>query len=250
MTLPPDPTELWQSLEQTDPAYCKEFQRPGGFRGTAIDPMWRAKRLTEVLGPCGIGWGYEVIDDGIIGDKQPLHWCRIRFWFKWHDQLGEFQGYGCTPVMMKRRDGYIVDDEAPKKSLTDAVFSCASRVGMSADVWLQTHQEDKYRPQEPQQAPRRNGAPRVNTAPPPDPNVAQGAGGSQQQCPRCGDQGRTQRFWDPSSRAPDLECAGDCVEEWKGKERPLRWWSLTKGEKANAPAPAPARTEVDDDIPF
>lgn len=251
MTKTPDPIELWQSLEATDPAYCKEFQRPGGFKGTAIDPMWRAKRLTEVLGPCGIGWGYEVLADGIAGEKSPIHWCRVRFWYRWGDQTGNFEGYGCTPVLMKRRDGYIPDEEFAKKSLTDAVMSCAARIGMSADVWLGTHAENRYADSSAQTAPGRNGAPTVNTAAPPDPTIRHGAGGDEQECPRCHDQGRTMRFWEQGSAAPDLECAGSCTEEWKGKVRPLRWWSSPRYSKTS-PTPAPSRAAqgVDEDIPF
>ena len=33
----------------------------GRLKGkTEINPMWRIKALTEVFGPCGIGWKYEI----------------------------------------------------------------------------------------------------------------------------------------------------------------------------------------------
>ena len=28
----------------------------GRFSGTDINPMWRIKMLTEMFGPCGVGW--------------------------------------------------------------------------------------------------------------------------------------------------------------------------------------------------
>ena len=34
-----------------------QFTRAGGFKGTAIKPMWANKQMTEFFGPCGIGWG-------------------------------------------------------------------------------------------------------------------------------------------------------------------------------------------------
>jgi hypothetical protein len=258
MTKTPDPTELWQSLEAVDPAYCKEFAKPGGFKGTAIDPMWRTKRLTEVLGPCGIGWGYEVVAEGIEGEKSPVHWCRIRFWYKWDDRPGEFQAYGCTPVLMKRRDGMMVDEDFAKKSLTDAVMSAAMKIGTSSSIVLGTHEENRWADEGVQQAPRRNGAPTVNTAAPPQEGMAHGAGGDEQTCPKCGDQGRTMRFWEPGSRSPDLECATGCTEEYKGRTNPLKWWSVSKGSKKPTPqkaafdaqAPQGHDTSQDEDIPF
>lgn len=45
-------------------AVPKEAQKPitaGRIKGfTDINPMWRIKQLTELFGPCGIGWYYEV----------------------------------------------------------------------------------------------------------------------------------------------------------------------------------------------
>lgn len=253
-----DSLSLWESIEKTDPEATKDFQRTGGFKGTAIDPMYRMKRLTEQLGPCGHGWGFTVEDDNIVGTKEPVHVVRIRFWYEWGGQRGEFDSYGCTPVLMKRRDGMIPDEEFAKKSLTDAICTAMARLGMCADVYTGKFDGDKYgsAPQ-PQQAPRRNGAPTVNTAAPPQEGMAHGAGGSEQTCPKCGDQGRTMRFWEQGSRAPDLECATGCTEEYKGKARPLRWWSIQKGKKPtpqqaafDAQAPRGHGTSQDEDIPF
>ena len=41
---------------------CKSFNN-GKFSGTDINPMWRIKKLTELFGPAGIGWYYEVISE-------------------------------------------------------------------------------------------------------------------------------------------------------------------------------------------
>ena len=48
---------IWEALGKTDPAHTKQFTRAGGFKGTAIKPMWANKQMTEFFGPCGIGWG-------------------------------------------------------------------------------------------------------------------------------------------------------------------------------------------------
>ena len=46
----------------------------GRLKGkTDINPMWRIKRLTEMFGPCGVGWKYEIVrfwsEDGAAGEK-------------------------------------------------------------------------------------------------------------------------------------------------------------------------------------
>lgn len=44
----------------------EEARKPisgGRLKGfTDINPMWRIKRLTEMFGPCGIGWWYTITD--------------------------------------------------------------------------------------------------------------------------------------------------------------------------------------------
>src|SRR5690554_3063950 len=38
--------------------------RISGF--TDINPMWRIKTLTEIFGPCGFGWYYEVTNKQVV----------------------------------------------------------------------------------------------------------------------------------------------------------------------------------------
>lgn len=44
----------------------KSFTRAGGFSGTDINSMWRIKMLTELFGPCGIGWWTEEVEKSIV----------------------------------------------------------------------------------------------------------------------------------------------------------------------------------------
>ena len=44
------------------PETAKKPIQAGRLRGkTDINPLWRLKLLTEVFGPCGIGWMYEIV---------------------------------------------------------------------------------------------------------------------------------------------------------------------------------------------
>ena len=40
----------WRKLSPTDPKQTKPFQRPGGFKGTAIKPIWNIMRRNNVIG--------------------------------------------------------------------------------------------------------------------------------------------------------------------------------------------------------
>ena len=40
----------WDALRKTDPKHTKPFQRAGGFRGTAIKPIYMTQMMTEYFG--------------------------------------------------------------------------------------------------------------------------------------------------------------------------------------------------------
>ena len=41
---------LWSRVEKTDPAFTKEFNKGGGFRGTSINATWKRNwgRMMEI----------------------------------------------------------------------------------------------------------------------------------------------------------------------------------------------------------
>ena len=53
--------EYYEQLRVVPKEAQKSFSN-GRFSGTDINPMWRIKRMTEIFGPCGIGWYYEVVN--------------------------------------------------------------------------------------------------------------------------------------------------------------------------------------------
>ena len=54
-------------------AVPEEAQKPikgGRLSGmTDISPMWRIKKLTELFGPCGIGWWYTITHKRILAGE-------------------------------------------------------------------------------------------------------------------------------------------------------------------------------------
>lgn len=56
-------TSIWDKVESTDPAATKGYKGPGGFSGTAVNPTYLNRKATELFGPCGIGWGTEIVNE-------------------------------------------------------------------------------------------------------------------------------------------------------------------------------------------
>jgi hypothetical protein len=134
--------KLWQSVEKTDPKYTKAFNRAGGFSGTAINATYLIRKATEQWGPIGGAWGATVEDEKYVpgADGTIIHVIRIKFW---HPD-GAFNSYGQTTFVGKNKNGAFTDEEAPKKSLTDAITKALAMLGFSADVFLGLYDDNKY----------------------------------------------------------------------------------------------------------
>ena len=63
--------ETWNKVKTPPKEALKEIKggRLNGF--TDIDPMWRMQKMTEVFGPVGIGWTYEIMErwTETVGDE-------------------------------------------------------------------------------------------------------------------------------------------------------------------------------------
>ena len=134
--------KLWQSVEKTDPKYTKAFSKAGGFSGTAINATYLIRKATEQWGPIGSTWGALVEDERYVEGAEGtiIHVLRIRF----RHPGGEFNSYGQTTFVGKNKNGPFTDEEAPKKSLTDAITKALSMLGFSADVFLGLYDDNKY----------------------------------------------------------------------------------------------------------
>lgn len=138
-----DKTELWDRLGKTDPAATKGFQRAGGFKGTAIKPMWSYRRMTEEYGPCGIGWGineprFQIVET----NDETLVFCTVSIWHGARENI--VFGVGGDKAMAKFSSGIKTDDEAFKKAFTDAITNALKLVGVGADVHMGMFDDSKY----------------------------------------------------------------------------------------------------------
>lgn len=144
--------KLWDAVSRTDPASTKNFSRSGGFKGTAISPMYLIHKATSLWGPMGEKWGVRIVSDKVI-DGGPLihetlgvvgcervHQVQIELIYP----AGTVPAFGQTIMVGKNKYGFFTDEDAPKKSLTDALTKALSWLGFSSDVHMGRFDDVKY----------------------------------------------------------------------------------------------------------
>lgn len=155
-----DATENMELYEQAR-RVPEEAKRPitaGRLKGmTDINPMFRIKRLTEMFGPCGIGWWYTIKEKRIVDDdqtKQRAAFVDIDLYYK-HPKTGEtsmpLPGTGGSSFVAQERNGPYLSDECFKMALTDAISVAAKPLGLGADVYYQADRTKYTRLEEPTQ---------------------------------------------------------------------------------------------------
>lgn len=137
-----DNLEIWNRFADIDPKFTKPITGKA-YKGTSPNPQYVIRCLTDLFGPVGKGFGWEVVAEGFtpLGDEI-LHWCRIQFWHGAREDW--FESYGQTKALMKTKGGMMSDEDAPKKSLTDAIIKAASHLGIAANIFLGRWDDQKY----------------------------------------------------------------------------------------------------------
>jgi hypothetical protein len=142
---------IWDSVQKTDPKYTKSFTRGGGFSGTAINAVYLIHKATELWGPIGSKWGYRNVNEEVMqgapiyvnGEAvchELIHKVTIEIFYP----DGAITSFGVTTFVGKNKYGPFTDEEAPKKSLTDALTKGLSWLGFSSDVHLGLYDDNKY----------------------------------------------------------------------------------------------------------
>ncbi len=144
--------KIWNKVQETDPKYTK----PDNYSGfTSINGVYLIKKATEIFGPMGIGWGFDILDErydeGIpfaVKDVGPVmsksHTLKIELWYKQGEEIGKVINFGHTKYIYKTKNGYMIDEEAPKKSLTDAIKKCLSMLGFASDIFMGQFEDSEY----------------------------------------------------------------------------------------------------------
>jgi len=165
---------VWSKVCQTDPDSTKKISG-GNLSGmTSLPGTAVIQKATEIWGPMGHTWRFEMIEErydegGPIGVFPPpsgdpihdtavqkvifgkSHTIKLRLYYEIQDgKIDEstpwVEAFGHTPYLSYNRKGayYQYDEEAPKKSYTDAQKKCLSMLGFNADVFLGYFENPEY----------------------------------------------------------------------------------------------------------
>lgn len=110
----------------------------GRLKGMSdINPMFRIKRITEIFGPCGFGWKYEIVSQKFETQGQEVKcFMQINLYVKMDGQWSEpIPGVGGADFVSREKNGLFVNDECEKMALTDALSVAMKALGIAADVY-------------------------------------------------------------------------------------------------------------------
>lgn len=141
-----DNLALWRQVEKTPLDQTKEITGKS-YKGTSPKPYYLVQKATETFGPIGIGWGFTIederIEEGAGGERMSI--ARVKVWFKWNGERGEVEHIGGTSFSGTRRNGNVfTDEDAPKKSVTDALIKALSMIGFAGDIFMGRYDDSKY----------------------------------------------------------------------------------------------------------
>lgn len=141
-----DNLELWEKYFKPHKDATKKA--PKGL--TAIDPMWNIRCATEQWGPMGDRWGFKVLEEKVIESRRnpdAVHQVLIEMWYPSITEesgVATIQSFGGTPLEGEYSTGSFFDDDAAKKSVTDALSKALSWLGFGAAVHMGMFDSNKY----------------------------------------------------------------------------------------------------------
>lgn len=130
--------EIYEASRTVPPEALKAIQG-GRLKGMSdINPMWRIKKLTELYGPCGIGWKIEVTDKRLEQGSgiEIVCFVDINLYVK-HDSewSAPIPGMGGSSFVTQEKNGPYTSDECFKMAYTDAISVACKSLGFAADVY-------------------------------------------------------------------------------------------------------------------
>ena len=121
------------------PDDAKKTIGAGKIKGfTDINPMWRIQMLTEMFGPCGIGWYIDDVKYWLEkgDDGKTAAFCELNLYFKTDDGWSKpIKGIGGSMFVNIFGGKQETSDEAYKMAYTDAISVACKALGIGADVY-------------------------------------------------------------------------------------------------------------------
>lgn len=145
-----DNMKFWESVKKTDPNRVKAITGKQ-YKGNSPQPYYLVERMTESFGMCGIGWGLNIVNERMerLTDTDILHVAVVELWYVLDSngayKRGSITQIGQTKACYKTSSGsMLVDEDAPKKSVTDAMTKCMSYLGFAGDIFSGQWDDSKY----------------------------------------------------------------------------------------------------------
>jgi hypothetical protein len=136
---------IYEKVE-TVPDEAQKQIKGGRLNGmTDIKPMWRIEKLTEVFGPCGLGWYAPITNREIIegANDEKIAIVDINLFVNYKAPYGleedlwsePITGTGGSSFVAKEKNGLYTSDECFKMAYTDALSVACKSLGMGAKVY-------------------------------------------------------------------------------------------------------------------
>lgn len=116
------------------PAEAQKQFSNGKFSGTDINPMWRIKKLTELFGPCGVGWYIDNVTERCEEHGETtMAIVNLELYIKVDGEWSKpIYGTGGNVLLNKGH----ASDEGYKMAFTDALSIACKSLGIGADIWF------------------------------------------------------------------------------------------------------------------
>jgi hypothetical protein len=141
--------EIWQQVARPP----KDALRPikaGRLKGKSdINPQWRFRAMTELFGPCGIGWKYEInkLWNEPAAAGQVFCFAEINLYHRENRNeswSAPIPGIGGSMLVAQESAGMHSSDEGYKMAVTDALSVAMKALGVAADVYMGLWDGSKY----------------------------------------------------------------------------------------------------------
>ena len=142
-----DNLTIWQSVSQPPPEALKTINA-GRLKGKSdINPQWRYKAMTEIFGPIGHGWKYEIskLWNEPAFDNQIFAFASVNVFYMDGDKWSEpIPGVGGSMLVVKEKSGLHSSDEGYKMAITDALSVALKMLGVAADIYMGRWDGNQY----------------------------------------------------------------------------------------------------------
>ena len=148
--------ETWDKLKAV-PDWAQKKILTGRLKNmTDVKPQWRYQRMTEVYGPCGVGWYYSIektwTEQG--SNEQICQFAGITLYTTTgltvpNEWSAGIPAVGGSMLIAREKVGtpqerLYTSDEAVKMAVTDALGTAMKMLGLASDIYMGGNHDSKY----------------------------------------------------------------------------------------------------------